>query len=388
MPQEDAGNAGEENPVAESISRVRLAPGLQLTQEQIVLLGPGNLRGSRYSCQTGVSLRLQRGRGHAGFGGRRPHAPLVVKLAHPHDLQSEYEAYEEYVRQVSPQNIAHLQGEPLVSEDGQLGLLQYTFAGGESHLPTTSLQTYYESAGAAKTSEVLNRIFRVFGRHWWADNRAQTYVLDEYYDRLLPVHLQAEPAPPGATVDHTIQAGKSSVLVVNEITHGQTIHLIGFQVIESARRRPAHDAAGRAPAQPSSRTAAHSRRIRSAERLLSRRCGRCADRHRHRHAHVAAGRCGRRAAIPGLDPQAQQFTLPPEKDSPAGGVLPNPLVKLPTQLYSVVETKTSIIHGDLNLQNILVDAPTGFAWLIDFAEHASGLPCWICSAWRCRSSPS
>ena len=118
-------------------------------------------------------------------------APLVVKMAHPHDLQREYEAYEEYVRQVSPQNIAHLQGEPMNAPDGQLGLLQYTFAGGESHLPTSSLQEYFEASGAEATSAVLNRIFRVYGRHWWANNRAQTYVLDEHYDRLLPVHLQA-----------------------------------------------------------------------------------------------------------------------------------------------------------------------------------------------------
>jgi CheY-like chemotaxis protein len=38
----------------------------------------------------------------------------------------------------------------------------------------------------------------------------------------------------------------------------------------------------------------------------------------------------------------------------------------------VVESRVSIIHGDLNLQNILVDQATGFAWLIDFAETRLG----------------
>ena len=44
----------------------------------------------------------------------------------------------------------------------------------------------------------------------------------------------------------------------------------------------------------------------------------------------------------------------------------------PSLLDHVVETKTSVIHGDLNLQNVLVDPPTGFAWIIDFGETRHG----------------
>ena len=64
------------------------------------------------------------------------------------------------------------------------------------------------------------------------------------------------------------------------------------------------------------------------------------------------------AALRGFDPQGRQFTL---SSGAEGGdiVLPNPLLKLPELLYRVVETKMSIIHGDLNLQNVLVDGPTG-----------------------------
>ncbi len=82
-----------------------------------------------------------------------------------------------------------------------------------------------------------------------------------------------------------------------------------------------------------------------------------------------------RAALPGLDPSAKQFTLSTGDGIATdrhGIVLPNPLIKLPDQLYSVVETKMSVIHGDLNLQNVLVDMPTGFSWLIDFAETRVG----------------
>ena len=237
MPQANAGHPSDDKPAAAPGSRVRLAPGLRLTSEQIALLE------SAVPADREILVKQEFRSGYSGavvmlvsVGAGR--APLVVKLAHPHDLQREYEAYEEYVRQVSPQNIAHLQGEPLVSEDGQLGLLQYTFAGGESHLPTTSLQTYYESAGAAKTSEVLNRIFRVFGRHWWADNRAPILCAGRI---LRPAAARASAgragAEPGVEPTTPSSAGKSSVLVVTEIEHGQTIHLIGFTVIKVQRRR-------------------------------------------------------------------------------------------------------------------------------------------------------
>src|SRR5687767_4707446 len=57
-------------------------------------------------------------------GAEQP--PTVVKLAHPHELLREHQAYQKYVSRISPQDIAHVRGEPLVAEDGQLGLIQYT----------------------------------------------------------------------------------------------------------------------------------------------------------------------------------------------------------------------------------------------------------------------
>ena len=82
-----------------------------------------------------------------------------------------------------------------------------------------------------------------------------------------------------------------------------------------------------------------------------------------------------KAAMPGFDPERQSVYHAGQQrhsSDSSGIVLPNPLKRLPEQLYTVVETKMSIIHGDLNLQNILVDGPTGFSWLIDFAETRYG----------------
>lgn len=72
-----------------------------------------------------------------------------------------------------------------------------------------------------------------------------------------------------------------------------------------------------------------------------------------------------RATLSTFNPDAPNFTV-------AGGTLPNPLIGLDELLDHVVEARFSTIHGDLNLQNILVDEATGFAWLIDFAETRRG----------------
>ncbi|MEZ4662257.1 MAG: phosphotransferase [Caldilineaceae bacterium] len=49
-----------------------------------------------------------------------------------------------------------------------------------------------------------------------------------------------------------------------------------------------------------------------------------------------------------------------------------PLAELDLLLDRVVEARFSTIHGDLNLNNVLVDMATGFAWLIDFADTRHG----------------
>ena len=53
--------------------------------------------------------------------------------------------------------------------------------------------------------------------------------------------------------------------------------------------------------------------------------------------------------------------------------LPDPLVCLADVLAKPIQGTRSVIHGDLNLENILV-GPGGLVWLIDFAETRNGHP--------------
>jgi hypothetical protein len=53
--------------------------------------------------------------------------------------------------------------------------------------------------------------------------------------------------------------------------------------------------------------------------------------------------------------------------------LPDPLASLPGLLNESVSSTQSTIHGDLNLENVLV-GPGDFVWLIDFAQTREGPP--------------
>lgn len=291
-------------------------------------------------------------------------APMVVKIAAPADLQREYAAYHQFVKDAAPQNTAQLRGKPLLAADGQRGLIIYTFAGGDPRLPTRSLQGYYEAQGAATTATVLRRIFRAYGRQWWSVNLPQKFVLGEQYDRLLPVHLYVEPVEHPQGQPQVLVAGQSGAVTVRKLHPGQHVRLEGFRVRDVQPDKRTLTLIALPP--PDEASALLRIRVKS-DKPFPYRAG---DPVAHLEAVVTATRQtvladAARAALPGFDPAAAEFT-------PNGVSHPNPLRDLDDLLDRVVEANVSVIHGDLNLQNILVDEATGFAWLIDFAETRRG----------------
>lgn len=363
-------------------ARIRCALGVRLSAEQLELLGQ-----AFHDCDL-IFVKREFRSGYSGaivllvsLGADQ--APLVVKLAHPIELEREYQAYQQFVRQISPQNIAHLQGEPLLSADRQLGLIQYSFAGGESHQAAASLRDYYESNGGSACAAVLNRIFRAYGRYWWANNRPELYTLGEQYDRLLPVHLQVAKVEATATPTCVLEPGKTSLLTVRQLQIGDQMRLLNFRVLKV-------QADGReitlvAPPPPNEASAMLRIRLELSEDEKSLFPVRPGDTVAQVDVVVTATRhsllCAAAIdAAPSFDPSVEAYTvdigaaegelrLQGPTESPK---LINPIYDLSGLLDQVVETKFSTIHGDLNLQNILVDTPTGFAWLVDFSETRRG----------------
>jgi len=340
---------------------IRHAPGLTLTDAELALLcrafaGKEEIfveRDFRSGYSGAVVLLVSPGPGQA---------QIVVKLGPPTDLQREYQAYRQFVEYASPQNTARLQGEPLIDDDEQLALISYTFAGGDPRLPTHSLQTYYNRQGGQAAAAVLDRVFRIYGRQWWAINRPQKFVVSEHYDRLLYVHLKLNPAPadPQARV---LVAGQLDAASLQDVQPGQPVCLQGFQVAEIRPDRQHITLTANPPGEASAPL-----RLRlETENVASYRPGTRLD---TLNAVVTDTRQtllaqAARRALPTFEPEATHLNL-------SGRTYPNPLIGLPDMLNEVIEARVSTIHGDLNLENILVDEATGFAWLIDFAETRSG----------------
>ena len=364
------------NPIAapNQSHRIRYAPGVvnQLSNAHSSLI----IRA--FAGQDLVYVRRSFVSGYSGAivllvsaGPNQP--PSVVKLAHPSELLREYHAYQQYVSRISPQDIAHVRGEPLVAEDGQLGLIQYTFVGGNETSPAVSMYDYYLGQGAAATSTVLNRVFRVFGRHWWANNRPHIYALGEQYDRLLTPHLQVVRVAFPMDAATVLEAGTSSIFSLRSLQAGHFVRLVGFEVVKVQAGGTKLTLS--APP-PSNEAAAHLRIKVDSPEPTSWRPG---DHISQVDGVVIATRYSvlngiARTVLPAHQPDEKLFMGSSVEDARQRHSIQllNPLYNFDSLLDRVMEARFSVIHGDLNLQNVLVDGDTGFAWLIDFSETREG----------------
>jgi CheY-like chemotaxis protein len=346
-----------------SFPNIRHAPGLTLTAAEAALLAQA------FAGKDEVFVEREFRSGYSGVvvllvSPGPGQAQVVVKVGSPTILQQEYAAYRDFVEPASLQNTARLQGEPLVAPDGQLALINYTFAGGDPRLPTHSLRVYYQNRGGQAVAEVLDRVFRIYGRQWWAINRPQKFVVGEHYDRMLYVHLKLEPAAVPAAQARILVAGQLGAKDLQDIEPGQAVRLEGFRVVEVRSDREEITLG----TDPPPGEASAPLRVRVENEDISRyKQDQVLDR---LDCLVTATRQtllveAVSAALPTFDPVATQLSF-------GGRMYYNPLLDLPDLLDRVIEARVSTIHGDLNLENILVDETTGFAWLIDFAETRIG----------------
>ncbi|MEM7132020.1 MAG: tetratricopeptide repeat protein [Chloroflexota bacterium] len=381
---------------------IRWTPGIRLQPSEVALLRLAFPPLGNESASGRQTIFVER-EFRSGYSGalvllvslNSAQAPIVVKLAHPHDLQREYNAYHEFVEKSAPQNTARLQGAPISAADGQLGALLYTFAGGDTHLPTSNLTEYIETKGSEATVAMLNRLFRVYGRHWWAINRAEKFVLGEHYDHLLPVHLEMTLSNAAqsnledsrldqmsdATPHITFVAGENSVVDIRTLQIGDRLELQNFVVAKTKLR----ERTVTLRADPPEGEAAPPVRIRLLwDGDITVEPG---DRMAPIQGHITATRLSllrdaARGAMPTYAAEKESFSLDITSvrtqlhgvtvDQLSHLQMRNPLHQLDTLLDRVVEARFSTVHGDLNLNNVLIDAQTGFAWLIDFADTTVG----------------
>ncbi len=265
----------------------------------------------------------------------RADAPTIAKLGGRKSIEREYANYEAFVKHTLPPVTARIQAPPVcLSESYGLAILQYTFIGQPGAHPLSLRQALLENPDPG----LLQSLFETFGPNWWMQRIPWTFWLAQEYDRLLPPHWTLEPATGrGETLD-----GRTPTSQVH-LRLGQLVSLRNLNPEERLHSgRPTLTLRGEfTQGQPSLRL-----------RWLD------TDLPRNPVGRVVAGRMDQlRASVAGFDRIG----------------LPDPLEKLPDILTESVNGTRSTIHGDLNLENVLV-GPGGLMWLIDFATTREGHP--------------
>lgn len=279
--------------------------------------------------------------------------PSVIKIDFFERISEEWEAYQRYVQYRLPDG-ADIRGEPVYI--GQKGLLWYSLVG-SGVFETAGFYDYWMQACLNDVEAVLGRLFRSLGCLWRQSQMIPEVSLAEAYDSILPVNL---------TIEQVAGLSKVSVLTPTTVHQrewrlGEEIGLGDLKVAELER-----DSKCLVLNFPAGVAGAYRIRVENVVDVNAYRVGEV----------LGAPIWGviRQTRMGFLRSQAQttvveEVDLTQEELVFANDlILPNPLNALERYLRERVDMPIAYIHGDLNLDNILVDMEYRLALLIDFAR--------------------
>lgn len=292
--------------------------------------------------------------------GAVPELPVVIKLAPGDWVDREYQAYHDYIRN-RLSGAAEIHSQPVRVPGSDWGGLRYHLVG-SGIFEIESLYAFCRRASPQDIGHVLEkRLFRRIGPLWRFGSSGPQFSLGASYDRLLPVNLLIEPTTPPSGAD--VHLLEPDVLAGLALKQGDYVRLEGLVVseVEWAHEgvtlnlpTPNHSA-------PDSLPKSYRLRLQPVEVLSSYEVNQPIDpiegvvratRHDLLRAQV------RRAL-------GQEWVDAPEL-SLAQTSLPNPLTVLADILGTCRDVRVACIHGDLNLENVLVDPEARDVRLIDF----------------------
>ena len=291
--------------------------------------------------------------------------PAVVKIAPISLIEKEWHAYKTWVKNRLP-SIANIESTPTRPQGSRSlwGGLRYDLIGGGT-FSVQSLQEYYQGTHTTEELETLtDQILRLMGENWWLDNRAdRIFLMKADYDGVLPVNLIIRPtsnSSPARLID-------PSNLPEPDITVGEAVHLKDFVITE-------------VDAEQNQLTLNMSPSVTAPSATSYRlRLENISDIERYRVGHLIDSFSGRVEATRRdlLLEQAKQ-ALGGEGDLmkerlifPGKVDLPNPLLAYQNLPDTFQTVNISTIHGDFNLENILISDTDGIS-LIDFATVRQG----------------
>lgn len=286
-----------------------------------------------------------------------PDLPAVVKMGSAALITQEWNAFQAHIRYRLP-SVANVEGEPVYTNDGKWGGLRYPFVGADLY-QTDSLLAYAQTASTPEIQYALNdRLFKNMGQLWGSHTLAPEFSWRESYDAILPVNIiiTASSLPPTVPVR---QLSPQTILTM-DCRVGDFVSISGFCITEVNPDRY--------------------------ELTLNLAGGGCYRIRVQAVIDIAAYQENRMLTQPltgtvigTRQTQLQQLAASTLSDQvnlaaatvylPDGTAVPNPLHCLPDILRMSKDVRIGPVHGDLNLENVLVEYDQGSCNinLIDFA---------------------
>ena len=268
---------------------------------------------------------------------QRYDAELIIKIGTKKNITREYENYLKYVKHTLPPMTARIQKPPVTIARSDMAAIQYTFIAEPGKPPRSLRQVLLGN----EDLEIILRLFDSFGPNWWYQKRPYVYRLDQELDRKLPSHLYIRPLSRNQKAEKYV-IDENSRIENLKLDIGTCFQLGKFSDIDKRSDGKTFTLTGKtfSDSPPI--------RLRWSSPDLPKPCA----------VEVIATRSSLyRDWIKKIDIYDY----------------PDPYDFLQTIIYETIEGSQSIIHGDLNLENVLI-GPGGFVWLIDFAETRLGPP--------------
>ncbi|MBV7330168.1 aminoglycoside phosphotransferase family protein [Chloroflexi bacterium TSY] len=356
-----------------------LQPSSQLprfSKEQGIEMTDGQIQLLREACREYEAVHVEKEFGIGKSGAKsyliqcagRPHE--VAKFDHPHYLRPEFEAYRDYVEMIPQMYRVELRGGLYTNPNKTLGLIIYNYLGRRrSDSDDSDLLKYYQQKNGENTANTLEVLFKNYEK-WREAPQAKRSLLayDQEYDRLLPVRFILSRVWDSSNIPDNpvvLQSGAIQWTEIDKLEVGQIVELRDFDVTDN--REEVLRLSGLSPEEENSTylrikldklsldqyppgttlESAHAKITATRKELLRSHALESNIRFTH-------------------DKDESEFILDGKRH-------PNPLHYVdPVLKENRKEVQYSVIHGDLNLRNIMVDPETGASWLIDFADMREG----------------
>lgn len=289
--------------------------------------------------------------------------PAVVKIDRAARIRREWLAYKTHIQNRLP-DVAELRGQPVYPSGSAWGGLWYPLVGAGT-FDIESLRQYCQHANVKDICHVLEaRLFRSLNALWRQTRQVCPDLhLQTEYDSFLPVNLTIDLAEtPGRGQPHRLRPDNINerACAINDY-----VQVSGFRVvnIDYHTRRLSLD-------MPLNTGAAYRIHVYPVAEIEKYEMDEVVPRpftgvvQKTRQSMLREQATAAMGAD--VDVTAATFTLPD------GSTLPNPLTKLPAILNQMFDAHTSYIHGDLHLQNVLVEPENRNAYLIDFSHARRG----------------